>query len=68
MENTVQELKNLLKQSSDRYGALEDHLDKEKVEYKEELQRRNEAIRALKKELEEANNLISTLKNKGRWK
>ncbi len=54
-----------MRKSEDRYGALEDNFDKEKAEHKEELKRRNEAIRALKKELEDANNLIKTLKSKG---
>ena len=65
MQGAVEELQRALKQSSDRYGALEDNLAKEKAEHKEEIKRRNEAIKALKKELEDANGLISTLKAKG---
>ena len=61
----VEELQGLLKQSSERYGALEDNLEKEKDENKEEIRRRNEAIRALKKELDNANELIKTLKHRG---
>ena len=54
LAKAVEELQGLLKQSSERYGALEDNLEKEKEENKTEFQRRNEAIRALKKELEDA--------------
>ena len=63
LAKAVEELQGLLKQSSERYGALEDNLEKEKEENKKEFQRRNEAIRALKKELEDANELIKTLKH-----
>ena len=48
-----------------RYGALENSLDVEKAEHKEEIKRRNEAIKGLKKELDTANDLIKTMKNKG---
>lgn len=61
----MEELQKLLKESSERYGALEDNLEKEKSEHKEELKRRNEAIRTLKKELEDANELISTMRKRG---
>ncbi len=59
------ELQGLLKESSDRYGRLEDYFEKEKAEHKEELKRRNDAIRALRKELQDANELIQTLKQRG---
>merc|ERR1712020_577790 len=64
LAKAVEELQGLLKQSSERYGALEDNLEKEKEENKKEFQRRNEAIRALKKELEDANELIKSLKQR----
>ena len=54
-----------MKQAGDRYGQLEDHFEKEKVEHKEELKRRNDAIRALRKELADSNELIKTLKQQG---
>ena len=54
-----------MKQAGDRYGSLEDHFEKEKVEHKDELKRRNDAIRALRKELTDANELIDTLKHRG---
>ena len=65
LAENIMELQNLLKEASDRYGALEDHFEKEKVEHKDELKRRNDAIRALRKELEEANKLIETIKHQG---
>ena len=65
LAKAVEELQGLLKQSSERYGALEDNLEKEKEENKQEIQRRNEAIRGLKKELEDANELIKSLKQRG---
>ena len=65
LEKAVAELQGLVKKSEERYGLLEDNIEKEKVEHKEELKRRNEAIRALKKELEDANELVKTLRSKG---
>lgn len=65
MTKAIEELQGLLKQSSERYGALEDNFEKEKAEQKEELVRRNEAIRELKTELQNANDLIKTMKKKG---
>ena len=44
---------------------MENSLDVEKAEHKEEIKRRNEAIKGLKKELDTANDLIKTMKNKG---
>jgi chromosome segregation ATPase len=66
LEKAVSELQGLVKKSEERYGALEDTIDQTKQEHKEEIQRRNEAIRALKKELEDANELVKTLKSKGK--
>ena len=66
LEKGVAELQSLLKQSAERYGALEDNFEREKREGKDELKRRNEAIRVLRKELDDANSLIKTLKNKGK--
>ena len=65
LAKAVEDLQGLLKQSSERYGALEDNLEKEKEENKEEIRRRNEAIRGLRKELDDANELIKTLKHRG---
>ena len=55
--------KNLLKTSSDKYGAVESSLENEKNSKEEEVGRRNEAIRVLRKELDDANELIKTLKH-----
>ena len=60
----ITDLQRLLREAGDRYGALEDHFEKEKVEHKEEVKRRNEAIRVLRKELTDANQLIEDLKHK----
>ncbi len=68
LEKGVSELQSLVRKSEDRYGALEDNIEKEKAEHKEEIVRRNEAIRALKKELDDANQLVKTLKSKGEWR
>ena len=65
LSEAITELQGLLKQAGDRYGSLEDHFEKEKVEHKDELKRRNDAIRALRKELTDANELINTLKHRG---
>ena len=65
LTKAVNELQGMLKESADRYGALENSLDVEKAEHKEEIKRRNEAIKGLKKELDTANDLIKTMKNKG---
>ena len=65
LTEAVTELQSLLKEASDRYGALEDNFEKEKAEHKDELKRRNNAIRALRKELTDANELIQNLKQKG---
>ena len=65
LTKAVTELQGMLKESADRYGALEDSLDGERAEHREEVKRRNEAIKGLKKELDTANDLIKTMKNKG---
>ena len=65
LSDTIIKLQGLLKQAGERYGALEDHYEKEKVDHKDELKRRNDAIRALRKELTDANGLIDTLKQRG---
>ena len=65
LTKAVNELQGMLKESADRYGALEDSLDGERAEHREEVKRRNEAIKGLKKELDTANDLIKTMKNKG---
>ena len=58
LSEAITELQGLLKQASDRYGSLEDHFEKEKVEHKEELKRRNNAIKALEYDLVQANLML----------
>ena len=58
LSEAVTELQGLLKQASDRYGSLEDHFEKEKMEHKEELKRRNNAIKALEYDLVLANKML----------
>ena len=65
LTKAVEELQGLLKESSERYGELERTYDAEKLDHKEEIKTRNEALRAIKKELDSANDLIKTLQNKG---
>ena len=65
LTQAVSDLQNLLKEAGERYGALEDNLEKEKIEHKDEIKRRNDAIRVLRKELTDANDLIKELKHKG---
>ena len=54
----------MLDESVEKYGCLEQQIDKVKADYKVEMDKGNETIDALKKELENANKLINTVKNK----
>jgi nucleoprotein TPR len=65
LSNAVTELQSMLKESANRYGALENSLDAERSEKREEMKKRNEAIKGLRKELDAANDLINTMKKKG---
>lgn len=58
-------MQSLLKEATERFGGLEENYEREKADNKEEIRRRNDAIRALKKELDDANELIKTFKQKG---
>ena len=58
-------MQSLLKEASERFGVLEENYEREKGDNKEEIRRRNDAIRGLKKELDDANELIKTFKEKG---
>ena len=62
----MEKLQSLVQEAADRFGNLEQKYEKEKEEHKEELKRRNDAIRGLKKELDDANVLIATFKQKGK--
>ena len=68
MIETVEELQRMLRESTDRYAALEDSLEKEKEENSNEVKRRNDTIRALNKELEDSKSLIQTLEHRGMCK
>ena len=48
-----------------RYAALEDNMEKEREESQTEMKRRNDTIRALSKEMEDAKSLIKTLEHRG---
>ena len=65
MQKAFQKLQSLIKEATSRYGTLQATYDAEKSEQKEEIGRRNDAIRALKKELDDANVLIKTMQHKG---
>lgn len=57
-------LQDMLKDAGDKYGQLEEKIEKVKADYKIELEKGNEAIINLKAELKNANKLIETVKNK----
>merc|ERR1712126_313906 len=63
LTEAVESLQKLLKESSEKYGNVENNLDTEKKAKEEEINRRNEAIRVLRKELDDANDLIKTSKH-----
>ena len=65
LKNVVTELQGLLADSNKKYTSLEDELRGINDKHKEELGVQNETIAALKKELENANKLIKTFKEKG---
>ena len=55
LTEAVESLQKLLKESSEKYGNVENNLDTEKKAKEEEINRRNEAFRVLRKELDDAN-------------
>ena len=65
LTRNVQELQRMVRESSDRYAALEDNQEKERDENLVELKRRNETIRSLNKELEDSQVLVKTLEHRG---
>ena len=64
LSNAVTKLQDMLKDAGDKYGQLEEKIEKVKADYKIELEKGNEAIINLKAELKNANKLIETVKNK----
>ena len=65
LQKAVEELQNIVRESSERYAALEDNLEKERAENQTEMKRRNDTIRSLNKELEDSKSLIQTLEHRG---
>ena len=64
LSGAVTKLQEMLKDAGVKYGQLEEKTEKLKADYKVELEKGNEANSALRKELENANRLIETVKNK----
>lgn len=65
LSSAVQGLQELLKESSEKYGKLEAELAGFKDKTKDEVESQVETISSLKKELEDANKLIKTSREKG---
>ena len=65
LSRAVTDLQQLLKDSADRYGKLETQMEALKAEHSEELASKVETVKALRKELDEANKLLKTFKDKG---
>ena len=65
LSNAVTSLQRMVKEAEEKYGKLESQLEVVKADHKVEIEAKNEAINALNKELEEANKLIKTVKDKG---
>lgn len=62
LAKTAKELQQLLADAANQYEELEKQFRINETTYKEHLEKKNESIVALKKELVDANNLIDTLK------
>jgi len=65
LTNAVTSLQQMVKETEDKYGKLEAQLETVRMDHKTELEAKQECIQALKKELEDANRLIKTVKDKG---
>ena len=65
LSNAVASLQRMVKESGEKYGKLEEDQEAEKNRHKEQINVRAETITALRKELEDANKLIKTVKDKG---
>ena len=55
----------MVREAGEKYGKLEEKLEAQKIKHQEELNVRGESITALRRELEDANKLIKTVKDKG---
>ena len=58
-------LQKMVKEAGEKYGKLEEKLETQKIKHQEELNVRGESVTALRRELEDANKLIKTVKDKG---
>ena len=65
MQAVVTDLQGMLKEANKKYSSLEEELGGINNKHKAELSAQSETVAALKKELENANKLIKTFKEKG---
>jgi len=65
LTNAVNSLQKMVREAGEKYGKLEEKLEAQKIKHKEELNVRGESVTALRRELEDANKLIKTVKDKG---
>ena len=64
LSKAVEELQRLLRDASVRYGELETDTKSEVDALKEQLRKRDEAIEAMKSELDRANGLLDTSRSR----
>lgn len=62
LTDSIQELRKLLAEATSRYGDLETTHREKVLRYKEEIDKRDECIQHLKKELKDANELLVAAK------
>ncbi|XP_074101656.1 nuclear basket protein megator [Cotesia typhae] len=60
--NAVKELQELLEQATEQYGALETECGQQKLNYEELISQKDEKIAEMTKELEQANELLKSIK------
>ncbi|CAD6228202.1 GSCOCG00006403001-RA-CDS [Cotesia congregata] len=60
--NAVKELQDLLEQATEQYGALETECGQQKLNYEELMSQKDEKIAEMTKELEQANELLKSIK------
>ena len=65
LSNAVSSLQQMVKDAEEKYAKLENQIDVVKADHKVEVDSKAESIAALHRELEEANKLIKTVKDKG---
>lgn len=64
LTNAVKELQSLLKDATEQYGVLETQLKEKEVALEVTTEKKNLCIQELKKELEHANKLLETTKQR----